>query len=210
MRENSTQKQSKNRGRTKAKKKKNPKKETIYREERGKNQPRKTELKKEERKQSTNPNTERKREQEGSTQGGELSLKLSSYLQTKKKTPDSVKEHSQQTGVFFVVLKKLLRNQEGKHIQVITERRLEEAVDENHQSSSTLQASLVSRSRYDFIPFASSFQKIVQEHCEGNLITFTSVRARVNKSRVPLIFAQRGHWVGPVTGRGYAQPCGLN
>jgi len=54
----------------------------------GKNQPRKTELrtkKKKQRKQSTNPNTERKREQKGSTQWGELSLKLSSDLQTKKK-----------------------------------------------------------------------------------------------------------------------------
>ena len=117
MRENSTQKQSKNRGRTKAKKKKNPKKETIYREERGKNQPRKTELKKEERKQSTNPNTERKREQEGSTQGGELSLKLSSYLQTKKKTPDSVKEHSQQTGIFFIVLKAMEKSRSKAQIK---------------------------------------------------------------------------------------------
>jgi len=42
--------------------------------------------------------------------------------------------------------------------------------------------------------------------CEGNLITFTNVLARMTNSRVPLVFAQPGHWLGPVTGLGRLGP----
>ena len=85
-------------------------------------------------------------------------MKLSSDLQTKK-NPDSAKEHSQQAGFFFVALevtkKSRRKAQTSGHI-----RKTRGALGENHQMLPKA-ASSVSRSRYDFVPFASSFQKVI-------------------------------------------------
>jgi hypothetical protein len=121
------------------------------------------------------------------------------YPCKQRKDPYSFKEHSQQTDIIFVVLK---ATEKARRKAKTSDHKRKTRGNSRRESSSALQTSSVSRSRYDFIPFVSSIQNVIvsvtRTLCEGNLITFTSVPARVTNSRVLLVFAQPGHWLRPM------------